>query len=376
MTAIRRVSPAPLSCSEEESDPGTNASVFSGNEMSNVRGFYPGSGGSFRNKPDTSGPTVRPLSPFLNPDPVTFAQVISALPISACSGEAVEPVSLELPSQTDDFNTAKYIHKKGYIKKPMNAFLVWSRVHRPILSRANPYASSAEISMQLGIEWMKLTEEQKIPYYAESWRLRLKHRQKFPDWVYKPYPRKRKRCSLEVVPLDTTSNASTAVALPLPQRSAPHDIPVAPFRNCISQDLTNLMSSGSLQSRPSQRIPVLKTNHLTVMDMPREVPVHGLASGSWGQFPGFAHLSSKVPLSPIGGLFALPSFPFVSPLYMPVMPFNQTSTLLYPDNTRSMDDEPFRNHDAFSALNQDCAFYKKGLEHKLTAVTSTTAQKS
>lgn len=100
MTAIRPVSPAPLSCSEEDSEPGTNASVFSGNEMSNVRGFHPGSGGSFRNKPDTSGPKLRPLSPFLNPDPVTFAQVISALPISACSGEAVEHVSLELPSQT------------------------------------------------------------------------------------------------------------------------------------------------------------------------------------------------------------------------------------------------------------------------------------
>lgn len=62
----------------------------------------------------------------------------------------------------------------------MNAFLVWSRIHRPVLSRANPNASSAEISMQLGIEWKKLSEEQKMPYYAESWRLKWKHRQKFP----------------------------------------------------------------------------------------------------------------------------------------------------------------------------------------------------
>ncbi|XP_053096419.1 transcription factor SOX-30 isoform X2 [Pangasianodon hypophthalmus] len=341
-------SPAAVRVCKEESVSCTNASL--------VTDLPPCSGASALHTADTLSPEVKPQ--------FTISNVTSSQPISA----APEGASLtQLPSDTDDFNTAKCKDKKGYIKRPMNAFLVWARIHRPILSRASPNASNAEISMQLGIEWNKLSEEQKMPYYAESRRLKWKHRQKFPDWVYKPYPGKRKRFGLEVAPLDTTSNASPNIALALPQRSAPHDIPVASRRNSSSQDSamqTNLMFSGSLQSRASQRRPVLEPNHHIVMDMPREVPVRGLVSGSSGQFPGLAHLYSQVPLSPRGTLFAPPPFPFVPPFYMSGLPFYQTS-LLYSDYTSSMAhlmdlyDDSFQNYDAFSALNQDYAFCKE-----------------
>ncbi|MGL5625482.1 hypothetical protein [Cetobacterium sp.] len=62
----------------------------------------------------------------------------------------------------------------------MNAYMVWARKQRPIFSKANPNSSSAEISMQLGIAWNKLSEEQKKPYYTESWRLKQEHEQLFP----------------------------------------------------------------------------------------------------------------------------------------------------------------------------------------------------
>ncbi|MCJ8740972.1 hypothetical protein PDJAM_G00065240 [Pangasius djambal] len=348
-SVITPASPAALRVCKEESASCTNASL--------VTDLPPCSGASALHTADPLSPEVKPQFIISN---VTSSQPISAAP---------EGASLtQLPSDTDDFNTAKCKDKKGYIKRPMNAFLVWARIHRPILSRANPSASNAEISMQLGIEWNKLSEEQKMPYYAESRRLKWKHRQKFPDWVYKPYPGKRKRFGLQVAPLDTTSNASANIAVALPQRSAPHDIPVASPRNSTLQDSamqTNLMFSGSLQSRASQRRPVLEPNHHMVMGMPREVPVRGLVSGSSGQFPGLAHLYSQVPLSPRGTLFAPPPFPFVPPFYMSGLPFYQTSSLLYSDYTSSMAhlmdlcDDSFQNYGAFSALNQDYAFCKE-----------------
>ncbi|KAI5102166.1 SRY (sex determining region Y)-box 4a [Silurus meridionalis] len=83
----------------------------------------------------------------------------------------------------DKFNIAKCRDKKGNIRRPMNAYMVWARKQRPIFSKANPNSSSAEISMQLGIQWNKLSEEQKKPYYTESWRLKQEHEQLFPEEV-------------------------------------------------------------------------------------------------------------------------------------------------------------------------------------------------
>ncbi|XP_076130992.1 uncharacterized protein LOC143112589 [Alosa pseudoharengus] len=96
------------------------------------------------------------------------------------------------PSTTDEPEIPLCKDRNGYIKRPMNAFMVWARIHRQALSRANPMANNADISVQLGLEWSRLTEEQKLPYYKEAHKLKDKHRQEFPGWVYQPRPGKRK----------------------------------------------------------------------------------------------------------------------------------------------------------------------------------------
>lgn len=58
--------------------------------------------------------------------------------------------------------------------------------------------------------------------------------------------------------------------------------------------------------------------------MPRVVPVHGQVSGSSGQFPGFAHVYSQVPLSPSGPLLPPPNFLSVPTFDMPGLPCYQT----------------------------------------------------
>ncbi|KAF5888506.1 Transcription factor SOX-30, partial [Clarias magur] len=91
----------------------------------------------------------------------------------------------------------------GYIKRPMNAYIIWARKHRSVLAEANPTASQGEISEQLGIEWRKLSEEEKMPYFAESHRLKMEHQQQFPDWEYKPRSRQRKQVSVVAAPEPT-----------------------------------------------------------------------------------------------------------------------------------------------------------------------------
>ncbi|KAL0994716.1 hypothetical protein UPYG_G00126210 [Umbra pygmaea] len=94
----------------------------------------------------------------------------------------------------------KSIHKNGNIKRPMNAFMVWARIHRPFLSKANPSVSNVDISVQLGLAWSKLTNEQRKPYYDEAHKLKKKHNQEFPDWTYQPRTGKRRFCSSGSMP--------------------------------------------------------------------------------------------------------------------------------------------------------------------------------
>ncbi|XP_056379892.1 transcription factor 7-like 1-A [Hyla sarda] len=99
------------------------------------------------------------------------------------------------------------VNRSGHVKRPMNAFMIWARIHRPALARANPTASNASISIHLGWEWSKLTEKQKNPYYLEAWKLKVKHSQMFPDWTYMP------RLGKDKKPPPNVNNKSSAVLL-------------------------------------------------------------------------------------------------------------------------------------------------------------------
>ncbi|KAJ3585811.1 hypothetical protein NHX12_012220, partial [Muraenolepis orangiensis] len=95
--------------------------------------------------------------------------------------------------ETETFNRDR--KDKDRIKRPMNAFMVWARARRPVLSRDHPRVASADISVRLGTEWTALTEDEKAPYYQESWRLKVIHQQQFPGWTYKPPRRRKKECA-------------------------------------------------------------------------------------------------------------------------------------------------------------------------------------
>ncbi|XP_032389634.1 transcription factor Sox-2 isoform X1 [Etheostoma spectabile] len=123
---------------------------------------------------------------WLNPDPVR--------PTSSLGGDRPVTAYTIPPTEEDLKQLQSGQDKNGHIKRPPNAFIVWSRIHRNALRKTRPRANMADISIVLGCEWSRLSEEQKGPYYEVAHKLKYMHRQQFPDYKYCPQKKKDIEC--------------------------------------------------------------------------------------------------------------------------------------------------------------------------------------
>lgn len=92
-------------------------------------------------------------------------------------GEAFGSQMISPGSKTPYSDATKCKKPSNHIKRPMNAFMVWSQIERRKIVEVTPEMHNAEISKRLGRRWKQLTDEERQPFIEEAERLRLLHMQ-------------------------------------------------------------------------------------------------------------------------------------------------------------------------------------------------------
>ncbi|CAF1033752.1 unnamed protein product [Rotaria sordida] len=123
--------------------------------------------------------------------------------------------SLIEPSTKTPYSDATCTRSKkriNRIKRPMNAFMVFSQLERRKIVQLAPDMHNAEISKYLGARWKRLTENERRPFIDEAERLKMLHLREYPDYKYKPRKRLRKclltnNSSIHIDISDTSSDA-------------------------------------------------------------------------------------------------------------------------------------------------------------------------
>ena len=140
---------------------------------------------------------------------ISFISTLFTLLI-LCIKVDVNVIKIKLTFVFPFFRLQTKKHKLNHIKRPMNAFMVWSQLERRKIIEVTPDKHNAEISKELGRRWKLLSEDLRQPYIDEAERLRLLHQKEYPDYKYKP--RKKAKSSSTSSPASPPSSCVSALS--------------------------------------------------------------------------------------------------------------------------------------------------------------------
>ena len=77
-----------------------------------------------------------------------------------------------------------------HIARPPNCFMIWSTKMRETLYTNKTHYNNVEISKILGLMWMNMSDDEKLPYIIEADKVKYAHKIKNPNYKYTPKSKK------------------------------------------------------------------------------------------------------------------------------------------------------------------------------------------
>lgn len=192
----------------------------------------------------------------------------STQPPSCFGSSLIEPETQTPYSDATRTRSKKRINR---VKRPMNAFMVFSQLERRKIVQLAPDMHNAEISKYLGARWKRLSESERRPFIDEAERLKMLHLREYPDYKYKPRKRAKKgssparnttvpHASSSMDTTDTSSDDCTSKMSILPGINRLDENLSTSVENDFDENSSSALLSSTLASLIDPKLGLFSTN--------------------------------------------------------------------------------------------------------------------